>query len=53
MKTFDPEERLQALIRCRDFHSREVEDYSARIQNFPRLEPEYDNLPNIPEECDE
>lgn len=46
---FDLEERLKALMWCRDFHSREVSDYSERIRNFPKSEPEYEDMEEINE----
>ena len=38
---FDHAARLQALIQCRDYSYRELEDLNKRILTFPFSEPEY------------
>ena len=53
MKTFNPTERMASLMELRSYAQNEIEELNERIANFPKLEPEYDYLPEIPEECHE
>ena len=46
---FDPTERLNALMQLRSYAENEVEELSERIINFPKLEPEYEEMKEINE----
>ena len=49
-KHFDPQERMASLMSLRNHAYQEIEELNDRIANFPKLEPEYETLPDIQEE---
>ena len=46
---FDPTERLNALMQLKSFAENEIDELSKRIINFPKLEPEYEEIEEINE----